>query len=386
MRRLLLLVGAIVLVDMAFYAAIVPLLPVYAERYALTKTGAGVLAGSYAVGTLLGALPSGWLAARVGSRRTVLVGLVLLSLASAGFALARSVALLDAMRFLQGLGGACSWAGGFGWLLSQTPPGERGRTIGLVMSAALGGLLLGPLLGALARAVGPGWPFEGVAVLGAGLAWAAARMPEAPLVPAAQRAARPLATALGEARVRAGMALVTVAALVFGAVDVLTPLELDRLGASGLAIGATFLVASAIEAVLQPLSGRAADRHGRGWPLRVALAGAIAFLVLLPLPQTALVLAALVAIGSAVCGTVNTPAMALIADGVAGVGLDHGFGFALVNLVWATGQVGGTVAGGALAGATSDAVPYLLLAGICAATLAAVVRGGRLLLAPSGAA
>jgi MFS family permease len=382
MRRLLLLVGAIVLLDMAFYAAITPLLPVYADRFGLSKTGAGLLAGSYAAGTLLGALPSGWLAGRVGTRRTVLLGLVLLSLASAGFAFAHSIALLDAMRFLQGLGGACSWAGGLGWLLTLTPPGERGRTIGAVMSAALGGLLIGPALGALARAVGPEAPFAAVALLGAALTWAAVRMPGPPHAPARRR---PLESAMRDPRVRAGMALVTVAALVFGTIDVLTPLELDRLGASGLAIGATFLIASAIEAVLQPLSGRAADRHGRGWPLRVALAGAVAFLVLLPLPQTAVLFAVLVALGSAVCGTVNTPAMALIADGVAGVGLDHGFGFALVNLVWAAGQVGGTVAGGALAGATSDAVPYLLLAGICAATLGAVARGGRLLLAPSRA-
>jgi hypothetical protein len=81
---------------------------------------------------------------------------------------------------------------------------------------------------------------------------------------------------------------------------------------------------------------------------------------------------------------VNTPAMTLLSDGVEGIGLEHGLGFAIVNLVWGGGQVIGAIGGGALAAATSDAVPYLLLATICALTLAAVARAGRRQPAPSG--
>ena len=50
MRRLGLLVGATVLVDTMFYAAITPLLPDLADELGLGKNGAGVLAGSYAAG------------------------------------------------------------------------------------------------------------------------------------------------------------------------------------------------------------------------------------------------------------------------------------------------------------------------------------------------
>ena len=57
MRRLALLVGAIVLVDTMFYAAITPLLPELVDDLGLGKNGAGVLAGAYAAGTLLGSLP-----------------------------------------------------------------------------------------------------------------------------------------------------------------------------------------------------------------------------------------------------------------------------------------------------------------------------------------
>ncbi len=356
-----------------FYAAITPLLPWYADRFDLGKTGAGLLAGAYAAGTLLGALPSGWLAMRLGSRRTVLIGLALMSGASVGFAFGHTIAMLDSMRFLQGVGGACTWAGGLGWLVSLTPPEERGATIGKAMSAALVGLLVGPALGALARAVGPEAPFASIGLLGVVLMVMALRIQAAPADGGAS-AARPLRTALGDRPIRSAMLLVTVPALVFGAIEVLVPLALDRLGATSGAIAATFIVASAIEAVAQVLVGRVADRRGRLRPIRVCLAGAFVFMLLLPLPGAVWVLAAVTTVGCVVTGMINTPAMALLSDGIESARIGQGFGFALVNLVWASGQVVGTIAGGALASATSDAVVYLALAVVCAATLAGVLR------------
>jgi MFS family permease len=373
MRRLLLLVGAIVFVDLMFYAAITPLLPWYADRFDLGKTGAGLLAGSYAAGTLLAALPAGWLAVRIGSRKTVLIGLALLSGASVGFAFGHTIVMLDAMRFLQGVGGACTWAGGLGWLVSVTPPEQRGATIGKAMSAALVGLLIGPALGALARVIGPEVPFASIGLLGALLIVLALRI-AAPPADDGARAARPLRTALGDSPIRAAMLLVTVPALVFGAVEVLVPLSLDRLGATSGAIAATFIAASAIEAVAQVLVGRASDRRGRLRPIRICLAGALVFMLLIPLPDAVWLLAGVTTVGCVVTGMINTPAMALLSDGVETARIGQGFGFALVNLVWAGGQVVGTVAGGALAGATSDAVVYFLLAGVCAAALVGVLR------------
>ena len=55
-------------------------------------------------------------------------------------------------------------------------------------------------------------------------------------------------------------------------------------------------------------------------------------------------------------------------------GLDYGYTFALVNLAWAPGQTLGSGLGGAVAASTSDAVPYLTLAGLALVTLAAVRR------------
>ena len=54
----------------------------------------------------------------------------------------------------------------------------------------------------------------------------------------------------------------------FGVLDVLAPLRLDALGASGLAIGATFFVAAGFEAIISPLAGRIADRRGAAYLIR----------------------------------------------------------------------------------------------------------------------
>src|SRR5215213_10828618 len=101
MRRLLILACAIVFVDTTFYSAITPLLPHFEEEFGLSKSAAGVLAGAYAAGTLVGALPGGYLAAKAGVRATVLLGLALMTVSSVAFAFADSIGVLDAARFVE---------------------------------------------------------------------------------------------------------------------------------------------------------------------------------------------------------------------------------------------------------------------------------------------
>jgi MFS family permease len=73
-------------------------------------------------------------------------------------------------------------------------------------------------------------------------------------------------------------------------------------------------------------------------------------------------------------GTFFTPGMTLLSNLAEERGLHFGYASALINIAWAPGQTIGALAGGALAYATRDAVPYLALAGICALTLLALWR------------
>ena len=367
MRRLSLVVGAIVLVDTMFYAAITPLLPRLADDLGFGKNGAGVLAGAYAAGTLIGSLPAGWLAARVGVKATVLSGLALMSASGLAFAFGSSIAVLDAARFLQGVGGACSWAGGMAWLSAEAPRERRGEVIGGVLAAAIFGVQLGPVVGALATAIGREAAFSTAVLFGLALGAWAWTMPAAP----GSETLKTPASALRERSMVTGMWLTALPAAAFGVLDVLAPLRLDALGATSLALGATFFAAAGVEAIVSPTAGRAADRRGALPVARAGLAiGAVA-LIVVQLPDTAWGLAIVVVFVAGLLGVLWVPAGLLLTAGAERIGLDNAFAFAFFNLGWAGGFTVGAAGGGALAEASSDAVPYLLLAAAYAATLAA---------------
>ena len=72
-------------------------------------------------------------------------------------------------------------------------------------------------------------------------------------------------------------------------------------------------------------------------------------------------------------GSFYAPGLTMLSHEAEHAGLAQGLTFGVMNTAWAIGNAIGPAAGGGLAQATSDAVPYLVGAGICAATLAFVV-------------
>ena len=372
MRRLLAFVCLVVFVDTLFYAAITPILPALSEEHGLSKTAAGVLAAAYPAGTFIGALPGGWMAARLGVRPTVLLGLGLLVVASIGFAFADSIVVLDVARFVQGVGGAASWAGALGWLIGAAPRDRRGQYIGTALAAAVAGALFGPVLGAAAGALGQEPVFGAVAVLGLGLMAFSLRMTAQQ--PEGDSRLRTLIASLGDRRVAAGMWLTTLPGLLFGTLTVLGPLRLDELGAGAAAIAAAFLAAAALEAIAAPLIGRLSDRRGRLVPSVIGVAGGGLMMAVLPWPESAIGLGIVIVFAGPLIGMLYTPAMALLSDGADAAGVAQGFAFALVNLAWATGQTAGAAGSARLADATGDRVPYLVLAVVCGITLTGLVR------------
>ena len=370
MRRLFLLVAAVVLVDTMFYAAIAPLLPTYADELDLSKTAAGILSASYAAGTLIASIPAGFAAARIGVRPTMLAGLILLAGSSATFAFAENVVVLDLARFAQGIGGACAWTAGLSWLMAPAPRGRRGQVIGSVLAVAIAGIMLGPVLGGVATVIGEEPVFAAVAVLAVGLALRAAAMPAA--IPQAPLALSAVARAMLAAPVLVAFWLVALPSMLSGALNVLVPLRLDELGASGVAVGAVFLIAAAVEAGLSPKIGALSDRRGRLLPIRIGLVASAALALALPLPEAVVLLGATMVVAVLAMSLLWTPAMALLSDRSEAVGLDLAFAAALVNLSWAGGQVLGGSAGSSLAEATSDALAYGVIAALFVLTALAI--------------
>lgn len=367
MRRLLILASAMIFIDVAFFAAIAPLLPEYVDKLGLSKAEAGILSAAYAAGTLIGSLPAGFVASRMGPRKTVIHGLVLLGVASLVFGFGQQILLLDAARFIQGIAGALIWSGALTWLITTAPEEKRGSIIGTALGTAVAGALLGPALGAIAGSIGTEPVFSSVLVITILLAIAASRLPET-LAPEQQTLHEVLATLVSRPVLEAA-AFVAVPSVMFGAIEVLVPLRIDALGGSHGVIAAGFIVGAALEATLAPLAGRISDRVGRRLPYVSGLTVcAVAMIAIATVTSLAGVIAGLVvtSLGAGLC---FAPALTLISDVAEESSLHQGFAAGLSNMAWASGQVLGGIGGGVVASLTGNAEPSFAIALLLALTV-----------------
>jgi MFS family permease len=371
MRRLLLLVSALVWVDTMLFAALTPLLPHFARNLHLSKAGAGALVGAYAAGALVGGLPGGAATARLGARRAVLVGLTLMGLASLGFAFAHGFWPLFGARLLQGAASAFTWAGSFAWLLAAAPRARRGQLIGTALGAAVFGALFGPVVGAAAAVAGRAEVFTALAGLSVVLgAWTLRIEPIPPEPPSVSAIGR----ALRDTRFAAGLALMALPSLLFGVLSTLAPLRLADAGWGAAAIGTVWLVGAGFETALSPIAGRLLDRRGIALPVQVSLALSVGLSLALAFNPRPLAYVPLLIAASGAYGVLFTPAFALIAEGAERSGLPQGMAFGLMNAAWASGALIGPAAGGGVAAVTGDVVPFLVAAALCAGALAVVRR------------
>jgi MFS family permease len=262
------------------------------------------------------------------------------------------------------------------------PARRRAQALGVAIGAAIAGALFGPVVGAVASRVGTGPTFSAASVIGACLI--VVSLLKAPPTAQASQSIRHALVAVKDRNVMGGVWITCLGGLAFGVVDVLAPLRLSRLGASAIVIGAAFLGAAALEAVLSPVIGRIADRRGAVLPIRACVAGAVLVSVLLPFASPAPLLVALIVVGLPAYGLLFVPSAAIISDAAQRQGLHQGLGFAIWSFAWAAGQGVASVSGGAVAQATSDTVCYILVAAIFAATWLLIRKKNRLLLASSG--
>jgi MFS family permease len=371
-RRLLVLASAMIFLDVAFFAAIAPLLPEYVDDLGLSKAQAGILSASYAAGTLLASLPAGFVASRIGPRRSVIHGLLLLGVSSVVFGFAKGINLLDAARFTQGIAGALIWSGALTWLISASPDANRGSVIGTALGTAVAGALLGPVLGALAGSIGTEVVFGSVMVLTAGLAFAASRLPDTGV--SGGQTLREVRAAMLSRPVLDATAFVAVPSVMFGAIEVLVPLRIDALGGGHGVIAAGFIAGAGLEAVLAPFAGRFSDRVGRRSPYVTGLTICALAMIGVAAAQTlGGVLAALIvtSLGAGLC---FAPALTLLSDVADSSALHQGFAAGLSNMAWASGQVVGGIGGGVVASLTGNAVPSIAISLLLLVTVAYAFR------------
>ena len=282
-RRLLLLTSAIVFVDTLFFAALTPLLPHYASTLGLGKTGAGLLSAAYPAGALLGAIPSGVVAARAGVKRTVVVGLCAVAICTILFGIASAPWQLDARPLPAGrrervlLDRRARLARRRG----STGPARQPDRHGVRSRGRRRALRPGARRHRLARRNRRGRSAPSVSRRSGSSLWAAVTPSARPEEP---QSLRVLEHAFRDRRVLGAFWFVVLPALLFGTVSVLAPLRLSALGFGSVAIGAVFLASGALEAVNNIVVGSVSDRRGPLFPIAIGLGASIVVAAVYPLP------------------------------------------------------------------------------------------------------
>lgn len=130
------------------FGIVIPLVPVYAERYGASGTEVGILITVYSLMQFLFAPVAGRLSDRIG-RRPVLIGaLILTAVSYVLFGLAKSLPMLYMSRILAGIGGADITVAQ-AYVADVTPKNKRARGMGLFGAAFGVGFTLGPAIAAL---------------------------------------------------------------------------------------------------------------------------------------------------------------------------------------------------------------------------------------------
>ncbi|MEN3314931.1 MAG: transporter, family, tetracycline resistance protein [Acidimicrobiaceae bacterium] len=186
-----------VAIDLVGFGIILPVLPLYAERYGASPATVGLLLASFSIAQLLLAPVWGAVSDRVGRKPVLVLSLVGTAVGSLVTGLAGSLPLLFVGRLLDGASGA-SVSVAQASAADLAEPGQRARLFGLLGAAFGVGFVAGPALGSLAALVDPRLPFFVAAALaGVNAVVATRRLPETNPRHVSAPAERPMAVADG---------------------------------------------------------------------------------------------------------------------------------------------------------------------------------------------
>ena len=122
-------------------------LPDISAEFHMDAVSLSWVATAYLLAAALFLVPFGKIADIYGRKRIFLYGIAIFTIASFVITMVPSTGLLILVRSIQGLGGAMIYGTSIAILTSVFPPGERGKALGIYVTAVFVGLMAGPLLG-----------------------------------------------------------------------------------------------------------------------------------------------------------------------------------------------------------------------------------------------
>ena len=178
-RSPLVIIFITIFIDLVGFGIVIPVLPLYAERYGASEATVGILLATYSAMQFVFAPILGKLSDRVGRRPVLLVSLIGTSIGfllmgfapsmPVGFALlgmAPTLVWLFVARIIDGIsGGNISTAQAY--IADVTPPEQRSKGMGLIGAAFGLGFIFGPAIGGALSHISPEAPFFFAAAMAA---------------------------------------------------------------------------------------------------------------------------------------------------------------------------------------------------------------------------
>ena len=250
--------------------AIAPIVALSARDLGASIGAASLVVAAAGVGQLVGDLPAGVLAGRIGERRAMLAASALVVGALGACMLASTEWLLAVGIFCTGLAGAVWGLARQAYLAEVVPFHLRARAMSTLGGVQRIGMFVGPFLGALAVRT---WGTDGAYGLHAATAVLAGllllALPEPAHEGSAAKSGGPVRT-IDVARSHASvLRTLGMGALLVGAVrasrQVVIPLWADSIGMDAASTSLIFGIAGSVDMLLFYPAGRVMDRRGRAF-------------------------------------------------------------------------------------------------------------------------
>lgn len=292
--------------------AILPLIALSARDLGASVGTAALIVALIGIGQLVGDLPAGALAARIGERRALIAACLVDAVALLGAYLANSLILLALAVFVTGLAGAVFSLARQAYLTEAVPIRMRARALSTLGGTSRIGTFIGPFVGALIvthATIGAAYGFAAIMSLSAALLsfLLPDLAPKAHLTtdPSGRRRHRSVWSVLAEHR-RVLMTLGTGVLLLAAARSTrqsIVPLWADSHGIDAATTSLIFGIAAGVDMLLFYPGGAIMDRFGRVWvtvPAMVILGLGFALLPLSSGPVSIGLVAAVMGLGNGI--------------------------------------------------------------------------------------
>ncbi len=265
---------------------ILPIIPLFAKDLGAGVAIIGAIVAAHGAGTMLGDVPSGLLAGRLGGRATMIAGGVISAVSAAAMGLSTGSAVLAAFVLVNGAAFALWDVSRLAYVTEAAPTAYRGRALSLVGGTTRVGAFIGPIAGgALGQVAGLEAVFFAQAGVVAAAAFVVAMRIRQPRAGGSAAAARLSLGSVVRAERRSLLVAGSVAialVIIRNGRQILIPLWGESIGLDVARIGLIFGLSSAVDMVLFYPVGMVMDRWGRKWTFVPSLATLSASLILMP--------------------------------------------------------------------------------------------------------